>query len=167
MINLILADFISKFTTRRMAVFDWPMIKCGKRVVHPIHCKEGSAPDLEEMEITPPWDIVVSDDDLLTGATYSGLEAIIIQKAPVLTTEGDLICVTDDRPGLQKLDKTTGKLQPYGLSPLEDTEHPQPSGKVIGMAIDENDTVYVLSRDDKNGYTLAVYSPDGRNTHHC
>ncbi|CAB3990079.1 Hypothetical predicted protein [Paramuricea clavata] len=40
MINLILADFISKFTQRRMAVIDWPMIECGTRVVHPIHYDE-------------------------------------------------------------------------------------------------------------------------------
>ncbi len=35
MINWVLADFISKFTTRRMAVFDWPMIRWGKQVIHP------------------------------------------------------------------------------------------------------------------------------------
>jgi hypothetical protein len=152
MINFILADFISKFTTRRMAVFDWPMIECGKRVVHPIHCKEGSAPNMKEMGITLPWDIVVSQKN----TTHA------------LTTKGDLIYFTDDRRGLQKLDTTTGKLQPYGLSPLEDnTEHPQPSGKAIDMAIDDNDTVYVLSGDDKDGYTLSVYSRDGRNMHHC
>ncbi|CAB4016464.1 Hypothetical predicted protein [Paramuricea clavata] len=167
LINLILADFISKFTKRRMAVFDWPMIECGKRVVHPIHFKTENVPNLKEMQITPPWDIVVSDDDLLTGATTTTYEAISVQKAPVLTTKGDLIYFTDDRRGLQKLDTTTGKLQPYCLSPLKDnTEHPQPSSEFIGIAIDENDTVYVLSRDDKDGYTLSVYSRDGRNTHH-
>ena len=155
MINLMLADFISKFTERRMAVFDWPMIKCGKRVVHPIHYKKESMPTITEMKITPPWDIVE-------------FEGQLINKNWSLTTKGDLICFTDDRRGLQKLDKTTGKLQPYCLSPLEDnTEHPQPSGEFIGIAIDENDTVYVLSRDGKDGYTLSVYSPDGRNTHHC
>jgi hypothetical protein len=167
MINLILADFISKFTKRRMAVFDWPMIECGKRVVHPIHFRKESTPIMKEMEITPPWDIVVSDDDLLTGAEdmYGFLS---FEKAPVLTTEGDLVYFTANKLGLQKLEKTTGKLQPYCLSPLEDnTEHPQPSGKAIDMAADENDTVYVLSRDKETGFTLSVYSPDGRNTHHC
>ena len=152
MINLILADFISKFTKRRMAVFDWPMIECGKRVVHPIHIKKESLPNVKEMEITPPWNIVVAEEELFKNTC-------------TLTTKGDLIC---DRRGLQKLDKSTGKLQPYCLSPLEDnTEHPQPSGKFIGIAIDENDTVYVLSGDVKYRYTLSVYSPDGRNTHHC
>jgi hypothetical protein len=162
MINFIMADFISKFTTRRMAVFDWPMIECGKRVVHPIHCKEGSVPDLEEMEMTLPWDIVVAENQL-PRKTYE-LEQFVRQ---TLTTKGDLICFTDNRRGLQKLYKTTGKLKPYGLSLLEDnTEHPQPSGEVLGMAIDDNDTVYVLSRDDNDEHILSVYSPDGRNTHH-
>jgi hypothetical protein len=146
MINLILADFISKFTTRRMAVFDWPMIDCGKRVVHPIHYDKESAPNMKKIKITPPWDIVASEKDLFgTICTCA------------LTTKGNLICVTDDRRGLQKLDKTTGKLQPYCLSPLQvNTEHPQPSGELIGIAIDDNDTVYVLSRDGKNGYTCIV-----------
>ena len=153
MINLILADFISKFTKRRMAVFDWPMIKCGKQVVHPIHYDKESLPNLKKMEITPPWDIVVIQDDHETCA---------------LNKRGDLICVTDARRGLQKLDKTTGSLQPYGLSHLEDnTKHPQPNGKVIHIAIDKDDTVYVLSGDEEIGYTLSVYSADGRNTHHC
>jgi hypothetical protein len=85
-----------------------------------------------------------------------------------LDKKGNLVCFTDDKRGPQKFDKTTGKLQPYCLSPLEDnTEHPQPSGKLIGIAIDDNDTVYVLSWDNKDGYTLSVYSPDERNTHHC
>ena len=140
--NFIMADFISKFTTRRMAVFDWPMIECGKRVVHPIHCKEGSAPDLKEMEITPPWDIVVAENQLPC-LVYDDLGQIVRQ---TLTTKGDIICFKDDRRGLLKLDKTTGKLQPCCLSPLEDnTEHPQPSGEyILGMAIDDNDTVYVF-----------------------
>jgi hypothetical protein len=47
LINLILADFISKFTKQRMAVFDWPMIECDKRVIHLIHFKEESAPNMK------------------------------------------------------------------------------------------------------------------------
>ena len=154
MINLILADFISKFTKRRMAVFDWPMIKCGKRVVHPIHYDQTRLPNLKEMEITPPWDIVVFKDE-------------ITRWPHALTRKGDLICLTDTRHGPQKLDKTTGKLQPYCLSPLEDnTEHPQPS-RQIDSAFDEDETMYVISSDYKgNDYTLSVYSADGRNMHH-
>ena len=152
MINLILADFISKFTKRRMAVFDWPMIKCGKRVVHPIHyARQTRLPNLKEMKITAPWDFVV-------------LKETIQHRPLALTRRGDLICFTDARHGPQKLDKTTGKLQPYCLSPLEDnTEHPQPSHKVVDLVFDEDDTMYVLS----SGYRLSVYSADGRNVYHC
>jgi hypothetical protein len=101
---------------------------------------------MKKIKITPPCDIVASEKDLFgTICTCA------------LTTKENLICVTDDRRGLQKLDKTTGKLQPYCLSPLQvNTEHPQPSGELIGIAIDDNDTVYVLSRDGKNGYTCIV-----------
>ena len=160
MINLILADFISKFTKRRMAVFDWPMIKCGKRVVHPIHYDQTRLPNLKEMEITAPWDFVILKEKI---STWS-----ILHRLPALTRKGDLICFTLARHGPQKLDKTTGKLQPYCLSPLEDnTEHPQPSHEVIDLVFDEDDTMYVFSNDEKGGYRLSVYSADGRNVYHC
>jgi hypothetical protein len=136
-----------------MAVFDWPMIKCGKRVVHPIHCKRESVRNLKEMKITPPWDIVVLETSLNVGKC-------------VLNKGGDLIYADGRR--LQKLDKTTGKLQPYCISPLDDnTAHSQPNSNVIDVAIDEDDTVYVLSFDKKLEYTLSIYSADGGNTHHC
>ena len=50
LINLILANFISKFTKRRMAVFDWPMIQCGKTVVHPIHYDKKRLPNAQTWE---------------------------------------------------------------------------------------------------------------------
>ena len=153
MINWILADFISKFTTRRMAVFDWPMIRCGKRIIHPIHFKKERLPNLKKMKITPPWDMVV-------------LETKVGKSA--LNKKGDLVCLTEDRRGPQKLDKATGKLQPYRLSCSdESTEHPQPDSEVFDLAFDEDDTVYVLSGSKKVGYMLSVYSADGENTHHC
>ncbi|CAB3988178.1 Hypothetical predicted protein [Paramuricea clavata] len=153
MINWILADFISKFTKQRMAVFDWPMIKCGKRIVHPIHCKKESVPNLKEMKITPPWDIVV-------------FETSLDDEKCVLNKRGDFICADGRR--LLKLDKTTGKLQPYCISPLDDnTEQSQPNSKVVDVTIDEDDQVYVLSRDEAFDFTLSIYSADGRNTHHC
>ena len=154
MINCVLADFISKFTTQRMAVFDWPMIRCGKRIIHPIHFKKERLPNLKEMKITPPW------WDMVVLATKVGKSA--------LNKNGDLVCSTKDRRGPQKLDKATGKLQPYRLSCSdESTEHPQPDSKVVRLAFDEDDTLYVLSGNEEVGYTLSVYSADGGNTHHC
>jgi hypothetical protein len=158
MINLILADFISKFTKRRMAVFDWPTIKCGKQVVHPIHYDQTRLPNLKRMGITAPWNIVVLEEEISPRSMRRWL-----------TRKGDLICFTDSRHP-QKLDKTTGKLQPYCLSPLEDnTEPPQPLDYVvIGLAFDKDDTMYVVSKDyNLDDCTLSVYSADGRNMHHC
>ena len=155
MINLILADFITKFTKRRMAVFDWPIIQCGKQVVHPIHYDKEIFPNLKEMQITPPWDIVV-------------LEQEHTMTTSALTKKGDLICLTEDKTGLQKLDKTTGMLQPYCRSPLESNdENPQFKSEVIHIAVDEDDTLYILSVGEETAYTLTVYSADGTRTHHC
>ena len=92
MINLILADFISKFTKQRMAVFDWPIIVCGKQVVHPIHFKDEGSSNLSEIRITPPWDIVKLDDDGLKNKC-------------ALNKKGELVCFAKDKHGLQKLVK--------------------------------------------------------------
>ena len=150
MINLILADFISKFTKQRMAVFDWPTIACGKRVVHPIHFKSESLLNLSEMKITPPWDIVELERELYLARIFSC-------NTPYLTLnkKGDLVCFTRDKHGPQKLVKTTHELQPYG--------NPESGNDVRGMAIDEDDTVYVVTYHEDAGSSLSVYSADGKN----
>ena len=153
MVNWVLADFISKFTKLRMAVLDWPMIQCGKQFVHPIHYDRNRLPNLKEMKITPPWDIVVAE------------QKITPWKAQI-NKNGDLICFTKNGPDLQKLDHATGKLQPYGLSSSNDTNDCPHLNQVIDLAVDEVDTLYVLW-DNEVDVTLSVYNPDGKTTHHC
>ena len=63
MVNLMLADFIKKFTKRRMAVFDWPQMQCGRQLVHLFHCKEVSVQKMREKEITPPWEVECKTPD--------------------------------------------------------------------------------------------------------
>ena len=153
-INSILADFISKFTKQRMAVFDWPTIVCGKRVVHPIHFKNENLASTGEIKITPPWDIVVHEDDEL-------------RYTCAFNQKEDLICVTKGKHGPQKFVKTTGNLQPYCPSALEgNIRHPAESVEnVTGLAVDEDDMVYVLGVDEDRQYRLSVYGTNGRNTH--
>ena len=161
MVNWVLADFISKFTKIRMIGFDWPMIQCGKQFVHPIYYCEKRLPNLKEVKITPPWDIIVPENQIKILSTLYDIAICVINK------KGDLICFTENKPDLQKLDHTTGKLQPYCLSSLDGTtEFPQ-FDKVFGLAVDEDDALYVLSYDEEDGYALSVYSADGENTHHC
>ena len=152
MINLILADFISKFTKQRMAVFDWPTIVCGKRVVHPIHFKSERLPNLSEMKITPPWDIVKLEHEL-------NLQRYLRRNTEMtLSKKGDLVCFTKDKHVPQKLVKTTHELHPYC--------HPQSDNDVsliTGIAVEEDDTVYVVTNDGNAGSRLSVYSADGKN----
>ena len=58
-----------------------------------------------------------------------------------------------------------GKLQPYCLSPLGGTPECPQVDKVIGLAVDEDDTLYVLSAG--SNVTLSVYTADGKSTHRC
>ena len=141
MINLILADFISKFTKQRMAVFDWPTIVCGKQVVHPIHFKSRRLPNLSKMKITPPWDIVELEGDWLRHGR--------------LNKKGDLVCFVEDKHDFQKLVKSTHELQLY--SHLKSGDH------VLVMAVDEDDTLYAVTYHEDAGSSLSVYSADGRN----
>ena len=149
MINLVLADFISKFTKQRIAVFDWPTIVCGKQVVHPIHFKSERLPNLSEMKITPPWDIVELEHELNSNRTFRCNTSSF-----TLNKKGDLVCFTKDKHGPQKLVKTTHELQPYC--------HPELRYGVFGMAVDEDDTVYVVTSDGDRS-SLSVYSADGKN----
>ena len=154
MINLILADFISKFTKQRMAVFDWPTIVCGKQVVHPIHFKDDSLPNLREINTTPAWDIVELEDDLFLNDASTRKNSALL----ALNKKGDLVCFTEAKHGPQKLVKTTHKLQPYG--------HPESGEKVTGITVDKDDTVYVLTHNEDASSSLSVYNAGESNCKH-
>ena len=162
MVNWVLADFISKFTKIRMIVFDWPLIQGGKQLVHPIYYYEKRLPNLKEMKIKPPWDIVVPENEIEIPSNLLIHNAIC-----VINKKGDLICFTENKPDLQKLEHTTGTLQPYCVSSLDGTTECPQVDKVIALAVDEDDSLYVLLGDEEDGYALSVYSADGKNTHHC
>ena len=152
MVNSILADFISTFAKQRMAIFDWPTIACGKRIVHPIHFKNESSPSTSERKVKPPWDIVLHEDDQL-------------RHICVFNQKGDLVSRSKHCP--QNCVKTTAKLQPYCLSGFEHSteDFPETVESVIDIAVDGDDVVYVLTVNEDAGYKLSVYSKDGRNTH--
>ncbi|XP_028411803.1 uncharacterized protein LOC114534542 [Dendronephthya gigantea] len=158
MINLILADFISKNANAKksMSVFDWPMIKCGsKQFVSfiSLYCDDESSLNPEEMKTTLPWDI---SPETLIFLDFPAVKFMISQLA-ALSKNGDLVCFSESSPCCpQKLDKTTGEMKPYRSSSLED--------KTIlpfGVVVDEDDQVHLVSFDG----TLSVFSEDGRNIH--
>ena len=148
MINLMLADFISKFTKQRMAVFDWPTIVCGKRVVHPIHFKSERLPNLNKMKITSPWDIL--EHKLNLDQDFESNTALL-----TLSEKGNLVCFIEDKHGPHKIVKTTHELQPYC--------HPESGDEVTGIAVDEDDTVYVVRHHRDAGSSSSVDSTEGRN----
>ncbi|XP_028407035.1 uncharacterized protein LOC114529428 [Dendronephthya gigantea] len=159
MINLILADFITRFTTRRMSVFEWPMIECGKRVLHPIHDDKSSLPNIRGMKITPPWDVVAHEE---VSTRYEQ------------THNGQILYFLTDRCVLKKLDKT-GEQQMYTIFPPfeENSEHSQFTDedkfartRIHDVTVDEDGTVYALSRNDRLEKKLSVYSADGSTQHH-
>ena len=145
-INLMLADFITKFTKRRMGILDWPMIECSKRVVHPIHYQEESVRKLKKMKITPPWDIVKT--------------ASLLSYPVAMTSKGEEIYI-NRRNCFQKYDRATGLCKFFSFLS---------SPKFLlgfSIAIDDNDTVYIVWINYEFKYILSVYSSDGKHTHSC
>ena len=157
MINSILADFISKFKNKKIAILDWPMIECGERFVLPIHYKKEDVQTIREMKITPPWDII----------KYKKPIEITMMDFAINST-GDVIgvCGDDDHP--LRFDRATGEWQPFCLTPSNDK-----MGFHKSVAIDDNDTVYVVSfkpssfENPEATLSLSVYSSDGKIIHHC
>ena len=169
MINLILADFITKFTKRRMAVFDWPQIQCGKQIVHLIHNVEVSVQKMREMEITPPWDIVrISRNNarfsvenkmeitpIMDTVIFSGNNARFSVEKYAINSEGDIIAVSRNHT-IGKLDRATGEWQllrrlDVGIS----TEK--------SIAITDDGKVYIVSKTNKS---LLAYDSDGKIIYH-
>ena len=145
-INLMLADFITKFTKRRMGILDWPMIECSKRVVHPIHYQEESVRKLGKMKITPPWDIVKT--------------ASLLSYPVAMTSKGEEIYINHQNC-FQKYDRATGLCKSFSFLS---------SPKFLlgfSIAIDDNDTVYIVWINYEFKYILSVYSSDGKHTHSC
>ncbi len=105
------------------------------------------------MEITPPWDTVLLNEKPING---------------VLNSRGDLVCFFSDKDcdkhGPGKLDKATGELKLFSSSsePIK-TENIE----YCHVAVDEDDTVYVLSLYADVGYVLSVYTKDGVIKYHC
>ena len=154
MINLLLADFISKFTKLRMGVLDWPMIACGKRVIHPIHYERESVRKMREIKIRPPWDIAVNEKPNDT----------LLLQSFAIDGEADVIRVFNDDYHPRKLDRATGEWKPLNPYPSSDSVCYSRS-----VAIDDNNTIYVLSCEyvacnlEEN---LSVYNSDGTIMHH-
>ena len=148
-INLMLADFITKFTKRRMGILDWPMIEWSKRVVHPIHYQEESVRKLKEMKMTPPWDIVKT--------------ASLLSYPVAINSEGDGIYagIYAGIYCLQKYDSASGESKPFCSS------FPPNFSYGVSIAIDDNDTVYFVLKNYEFKYMLSVYSSDGKHTHSC
>ena len=141
MVNLILADYMSKFAKRSVCVLDWPIIEGHKRVFHPIHFDVESVQKMRDMKITP-WAIVKCE---MNNA-----------KDVAINSRGDIVGVfkCDSHP--RKLEKATGKWQPLCDSPSDNK-----IGDDASVVIDDDDTVYVVYSNSVQP-VLSVYSPEGK-----
>lgn len=156
MINLLVADFITKYTKLRMGVLDWPMIECNKRVIHPIHYARESVQKMRDIEITPPWNVTVNKEPI---------DELLLQSFAI-DGKADIVRVFSGGYHPRKLDRATGEWKPLSLSPAGDSDC---YGRSV--AIDDDNNIYVLSCEhihDAHNLedNLSVYHSDGTIVYH-
>ena len=146
MINISLLHFILNFANKEknsFATFDsWPLIISDTTVYHPLYYEIST--DIMR-QVTPPW--CISTNCLLDHNT--GLSAV--------NSKGDLIlCPNLAQSSLKKLDRQTCELQT--LTEGDNAEDTQ----CTYLAVDEYDTVYLLTRDSQRKcYNLCVCDTNG------
>ncbi|XP_028411724.1 uncharacterized protein LOC114534478 [Dendronephthya gigantea] len=123
MINLILADFIMKFTKRRMGLFDWPTIKCGDDVFHPI-CNDESIKKMKRMEISVPWEISFS-------------ERLPGNYRLAINSKGEIYGFDiEKKDNMVKFDRAAGEWKPFNISPSNDKVR-----NCVALTIDDEDMI--------------------------
>ncbi|CAB4014166.1 Hypothetical predicted protein [Paramuricea clavata] len=154
-INLSLLDFITTFTTteKPLSIFKWPLIECDANVYHPIYYEVTTMKN-ELTSITPPWCIKVRDM-----LQFRSLSAV--------NSKGDIIlCPDPTKCFLAKFDRETGKLEQFNIPALDKGE--EEDIKCNYLAVDEDDTVYLLTRysQETDHYNLSVCDSNGKVIHH-
>ncbi len=157
-INSTLANYIPTITEERIALFDWPLIKCDELAINPILHQEASVQNLKVLRETPLWDMKVLEEASISNPS---------QKCS-FDSKGDLVCFFSGNDGTHapgKFNRTTGELKLF--SPLSE---PIKTADIeyCCIAVDKDDTVYVLwwyNVDD--GYVLSVYTEDGVTKYRC
>ena len=147
MINLSLLNFIlslAKKEKNSYVTFDsWPLIVSGTTVYHPLHYEVSN--DIMQHWVTPPWCI-----------TTNHLLDHYNKDLSVVNSKGDIIrCPNPTQNSLQKLKRHTGELQILTKGNKEDIQ-------CISLAVDEDDTVYLLTCDSQRKcYSLCVCDTNG------
>ncbi|XP_046844632.1 uncharacterized protein LOC124438515 [Xenia sp. Carnegie-2017] len=141
-INLLLANFMSINPSKSYAVLDWPLIKCGEKMFHPLYFKE-----VERVtSSSTPWHeyhFRMDESDLF------------VYKQITITNEGEMLIFSGKN--LQKVDSETGKLQPWCKESCEIDD-----SEVKCMTVGNNGVVYVLSGcESKKTYQLTMFQQDG------
>ena len=140
-INSLLADFIFNFTSQRHTVLEWPLIESGEKIFHPLYLKpvEGIT------NVSTPW---------CTTHFCMDEAHLYLEKEITLTNEGELLIFSGNH--LQKLDKETGKFQPWCKESCGIDDW-----KVECMTVDNKGVVYVLSNYGSKKlwiYQLTIFS---------
>ena len=154
-INLFLYNFIATFAIAEIPfnLFDWELIECGTNVYHPLYYEVSSMMN-ELTSITPPWCIKFR-------------ERLQFRSLSAVNSKGDIIlCPDPTKCSLAKLDRETGKLEKLNI-PALDKKGEDGDIKCSYLAVDEDDTVYLLTRyAQESRYNLSVCDSNGNVIRH-
>ena len=148
-INFVVFDFALKFTKMGANLFHWPSIEPGKRTYNPMSVTREILTELEESGVQLPNKFTLIDTMKITCSAVNSKRDII---ATILENDTDVKKITAD------------EVQLFCRLPPEDTE--TNGFKILSLAIDEEDNVYIVTRcDNVHHNKLFVYDAIGNMKH--
>ncbi|CAB4013983.1 Hypothetical predicted protein [Paramuricea clavata] len=128
MINALLIDLAMKFTNISMGCLNWPTIKIGKVIYHPVLHNNAVLKEIEKNDMQFPWICKFPVD--IDCSLYHGC---------ALTGKGEILSTSED--GL-KLTRRNGECELFCTIPSEN------DGDILNeircLAVDEHDNVYTV-----------------------
>ncbi|CAB4036533.1 Hypothetical predicted protein [Paramuricea clavata] len=144
MINALLIDLTIKFTNIKMGVCNWPTIKIGKDLHHPLLEDHALQRKFEDYKTQLPW----------YGRKFD--ECINDYNICALTSKGDILS-EGRKDGSLKLTRRSGEHELIFTTPSE----------IHCFAVDKNDNVYIVvknspcNENDRSPYKLLTLDSDG------
>ena len=141
MINALLIDLTKKFTNIKMGLLNWPTIKIGKDFYHPLLEDHALQRKLEKKKTQLPWHWKF--DECIEGFEVFSMCA--------LTSKGEMLSYVEKDYNSLKLTRRSGEHELFCTVPSE----------IHCLAVDENDNVYIVVKNDTPLYKLLTLDSDG------
>ena len=156
--NMVLFDFMKRFTQLPRDLFSWPSIKLEERIYQPV---------LRDQRIPPLGDFDGHEELPFQFQFSNGIEICNVRSAAV-DSKGNIIAETTEGI-LSIINTATGKVETFHNF-YHQQDNTLLTGRINSVAIDNDDNIYVIacSRDQTCfNYKLWVFDRSGKIQHDC